>query len=666
MRRAEVPFRPVLAWLGRCLPLFLMVAASLVVVNAWGAAGNDSPQPSGETTPLVETAEPASESDSENPNEDASPSPNRDAPIVNSDELNSQDDARAIAAEQAKRAVKRTAARRKLFSKKKQNSSESSTGGKAKSSAKKDSANKVPAGKESPNKDSAGKSNSDEDKGAGTKTAKSKAPAKGKQPDQSEKKSGDPGEQEAGDATDPVKQNGPIFKDWEKPKFTFVFTGDQLGYIEPCGCAGLENQKGGLARRLTFIRQLQQRDWNPVPMDVGGLVKSFGSQAQLKYELTHRGLLKMGYKAVGYGADDLRLDPGFLFGLLSDEAQTSPFVSANVAILVPEGEPNQLFRVFEQSGIKIGVTSVLSEASQSAINNDQIFLTKIDAVLPDVAKKIAKQADLGVLLFFGELNDARKVAQKYPQFKLVVAATGIDEPPIEAEPVGEAGQLLIEVGHKGMFAVALGYHGGKEPFQYQRVPLDSRFEAAPEMIEELGLYQEQLKAYGWAALGVNPSDHPQRAKKGDFLGSKSCEECHKKAYATWLETSHAHATQTLIDLVPHRQFDPECISCHSTGWEPQQYFPFSTGFDGEESTPLLMGNGCENCHGPGAAHVKAEKSGSKGAQKELRAALRISKDAAKKQVCMRCHDVDNSPDFDKPNKSFDDYFWPLVEHPGKD
>src|SRR5688572_7206502 len=51
---------------------------------------------------------------------------------------------------------------------------------------------------------------------------------------------------------DPIKENGSIFVDWPKPDVLLVFSGEQDGYLEPCGCAGLENQKGGLQRRFTF------------------------------------------------------------------------------------------------------------------------------------------------------------------------------------------------------------------------------------------------------------------------------------------------------------------------------------------------------------------------------------------------------------------------------
>ena len=39
---------------------------------------------------------------------------------------------------------------------------------------------------------------------------------------------------------DPIKENKPIFDGWPKPKLALVITGMEEGYLEPCGCAGLD------------------------------------------------------------------------------------------------------------------------------------------------------------------------------------------------------------------------------------------------------------------------------------------------------------------------------------------------------------------------------------------------------------------------------------------
>jgi hypothetical protein len=184
-------------------------------------------------------------------------------------------------------------------------------------------------------------------------------------------------------------------------------------------------------------------------------------------------------------------------------------------------------------------------------------------------------------------------------------------------------------------------------------------------------YQQQLEQLGLENLGLKPGLHPTGRK---FAGSAVCADCHLSATDVYENTPHFHATDTLLRLNPPRQFDPECLSCHATGWEPQKYFPFESGFLGLQKTPELVGNGCENCHGPAARHVAAETGEIAATDQEmeaLRAALRLknveNEGNMKGQVfgkvvelCMQCHDLDNSPDFDFQE------FWPQVEHEGKD
>jgi len=82
---------------------------------------------------------------------------------------------------------------------------------------------------------------------------------------------------------DPIRDNGPIFVGWPAPKLAIVITGRQDGYLEPCGCAGLDRMRGGLNRRHSMVDSLRKKDWPLVLLDVGGLAKRFGPQAMLKF-----------------------------------------------------------------------------------------------------------------------------------------------------------------------------------------------------------------------------------------------------------------------------------------------------------------------------------------------------------------------------------------------
>src|SRR5207244_2525499 len=55
--------------------------------------------------------------------------------------------------------------------------------------------------------------------------------------------------------------------------------------------------------------------------------------------------------------------------------------------------------------------------------------------------------------------------------------------------------------------------------------------------------------------------------KGTFVGSATCLECHPHADQVWKGTPHATATDRL-EKEKHpagRQYDPECMMCHTTG-----------------------------------------------------------------------------------------------------
>jgi hypothetical protein len=464
---------------------------------------------------------------------------------------------------------------------------------------------------------------------------------------------------------DPIKTNGTYFDGWAKPKLAIVITGRQDGYIEPCGCAGLENQKGGLSRRDTFMAGLLERGWNLLPIDVGGLVHRFGKQAEIKFGISVEALKLMKYQAVGFGADDLRLSAGDVAASVAgQDGAESIFVAANVDLF----ELTPKVKIIKAGGRKIGITSVLGDEYQKQVNNPDVVLQPAAESLKAVLSKL-DGCDLKILLAHATLAETSALALAFPQFDIVVTADGGDEPPNRFGKIEGSKAKLIELGHKGMFAVVIGlFDDPKQPMRYQRVALDSRFESSPRMKQLMENYQSQLQALGLEGLEIRAIAHPRAAgqnkKLGEFAGVKSCEKCHPTAFKIWKNSKHAHATEALVKADPPRQFDPECISCHVTGWNPQEFFPYATGFVSLEATPDLAGNTCENCHGPAAAHVAAENGKDFARREEQRNLVRLTKGQAEQNVCTKCHDLDNSPNFSKAG-AFEKDYWPKVEHKGK-
>jgi hypothetical protein len=479
---------------------------------------------------------------------------------------------------------------------------------------------------------------------------------------------------------DPVEANGPIFVDWPKPQLALVFSGELDGYLEPCGCAGLENQMGGLKRRHSLLKQLSAQGWPLVEFDLGGLDRRTGAQAAVKYGYALGSFIKMGYSAVGVGPLDVQLGPDALAAVIINlPADSNPLVVANIGIYgMQESIDNGFtrpYRVVAGGGKRIGVTSVLGARHATTAKNvgDLAYVPPAEGLAKVAPKLAAEKCDVQVLLVHGDPQEAGDLSRQFPQFQIVVTAGGAEEPPKQPATIPGSGALLIEYGQKGKYLSVVGFFNDPNPakrYRYQRVPLDSRFQDSPEMQAQLVAYQKELETMTLAGLGLTGVAHPD----GDFRGSETCADCHTKAWAKFEQTPHFHATDTLMKLTPPRHFDPECLSCHVTGWNPQEYFPYTTGYVSLEATPQMKQNGCENCHGPGGDHVDAETGAATVTDQQrdsLRAAMRLKivpnegnkekqADGAVMTRCMICHDHDNSPDFDFQT------FWPKIEHKGVD
>lgn len=498
------------------------------------------------------------------------------------------------------------------------------------------------------------------DNGTPAKPDKTEPPAQSQQPAASTA-SADAASDGKKKPIDPVEANGPIFEGWPKPRLALVITGEQNGYMEPCGCAGLENMKGGLKRRGTLLASLREQGWPVVAVDLGGMVRRFGKQAEIKFTSTIDALRTMQYDAIGLGPHDLQLPVDVLLSNTGNPENT--LTAANVGLLgFDTGLPSR-YRVVKAGGVQVGIIAVLGEKFRQGVNNAEIVFKPAAEAIAEVLPEVREQAQLLILLSHGTVEESTALAKQFPQFDVVATAGGASLPPAEPGKIEGSSTWLIEVGQKGMYAGVVGYYGDDlKTRRFQRVPIDARFKDAPNIYQQQLAYQDQLKQLGLTGLGLNAVPHPSGRQ---FVGSEKCGECHTKAFDVWKNTSHAHAMETLAKLDPPRQFDPECISCHATGWEPQRYFPFESGFIDLKSTPHLAGNGCENCHGPGSQHVAAEEGTlevTEDQRLKLRELMRLSLEKADDN-CRQCHDLDNSPDYVK--HGFEAY-WPLVEHKGKD
>ncbi|WP_175517640.1 multiheme c-type cytochrome [Planctomicrobium piriforme] len=459
-----------------------------------------------------------------------------------------------------------------------------------------------------------------------------------------------------------------------------LFTGDIHGYLEPCGCT--EGQSGGFALRGDLLRQLrEEKKWPTTALDVGGTLNDSRvtyPQTLIKFSIILKGLNELGYQGLALGKEELLLGAQQLFteftNVSSQPGFHVPFLGSNVTIFGSKelGTPSDT-RIIEVGGLKIGVAAVTGMSTRSALENagvlrdpNELQVQDPRTVLPGMLEKLkAEKPDLLVLLSASDMQESQALAKEFPDFNIVVTSESAEDP--RPDPVYIDKTLLVQVGKKGKNAAVVGIlPDGKLESTVIELKVD-RFKDLPEMVDLMREYQERLKA-DWPALSAQSISDP---KTGSFMGAESCKKCHTYAYSVWSNTKHAHAYESLAKGRPSeaehwisRIYDPECLACHTTGWDPQKALRHASGFTDMQKTPLLAGQQCENCHGAGSKHVAAEEGWKPGApvtpeQAAEREALRLTLSRAKTDVCLKCHDGDNSPHFD-----FDKY-WPKVNHSGR-
>ncbi len=465
--------------------------------------------------------------------------------------------------------------------------------------------------------------------------------------------------------TTQAERNQVIAADWPEPQAVLFLSGQQHGYIEPCGCTGLENQKGGLIRRDTLLTSLRDRGWDLVPLDVGNQVRRVGRQATMKFQSTVDAFKLMDYKAVTLGLDDLKLSGVELIQIAgTDGANELPFISANVVVFDASFFPK--YKIIEAGGRKIGVTGVLGAEYQSKLQSSDLEFTEpATALRPVVDELKAEGCDFLVLLAHASIEESAELAKQVDAFNLVVTAGGFGEPTLLPEEIPGSKAVMVQVGTKGMWGGIVGlFDDPKTPIRYQKIAISSQFEDSGRMLTQFANYQQRLKEVGLSGLGATPMKHETGRQ---FVGSEVCGDCHTTAHDIWENSPHVHATESIVAAnndrggIP-RHHDPECISCHVTGWSPQGYQPYATGWESLEKSEVLAGSGCENCHGPGSEHVAAENGDidvTSEELKELQQQMVLTLEKAEDH-CRECHDLDNSPEFDFAS------YWEEVKHYGKD
>jgi len=445
-------------------------------------------------------------------------------------------------------------------------------------------------------------------------------------------------------------------KPWVRPgpppkAVTIIFASDLRGHLEPCGCTS--KRWGGVARLAGAIGQITGPGAK-VLVDVGNMGSGpvLWQRLGLEHYLTAMG--KLHCAAANLGAAEATLDAKTIRDLAT--RSDVPLISANLLDAATQKPLVAPYRQMLKDNLRITLVGVTASDPAWSVGQG-VRIGDIDDCLGNLLPELRPQTDVIVLLACCDELTLRAIARAHPELDAILGGR-VAQASEAVELIGACrlawhankgqtvGRMDVEIqpdGRPGKATAAVSV-------------LDNDVPEPPGFLEVAETYNAALAAInresGLTGLGVRIGEIP--AGGNVYVGSRTCRDCHSKAYAIWSASEHASAFGSLsgqnrqptrastVASVRRRDSNPGCVVCHVVD------LGAGDGFRGILVTPQFAGVGCECCHGRCGEHVGARRRGAPAAIGKLPTCLPNS--------CTTCHDCMHSPEF-----TYEPY-WEKIKH----
>ncbi|HEY3284277.1 MAG TPA: hypothetical protein VGN26_18560 [Armatimonadota bacterium] len=226
----------------------------------------------------------------------------------------------------------------------------------------------------------------------------------------------------------PGTSKDPTFRDAD---LVLDYSAGWVGQLDSCGCAG--GDKGGIARRATFLQQQVASNANQVPLFAGDCPSAASKDTPLTAATAYEAMSRMGYQAVALGETDFRFGLAFLREQIS--RYPGLFVCANVvdsATGKPLAEPYVVriypaVRAGARKELRIAVLSLMDPALNRDLGKllgaeaPKVKVLDAAATAKDLVPRLKQEADLLVVMYHSAISGAVALAQSVPGIDFLIA-----------------------------------------------------------------------------------------------------------------------------------------------------------------------------------------------------------------------------------------------------
>jgi hypothetical protein len=337
------------------------------------------------------------------------------------------------------------------------------------------------------------------------------------------------------------------------------FTANRQGEIAPCGCQ--VHQIGGLNRIDTYVKKENKR--NALFLDAGDTFFSTNplnprrrEQEKARAKVIAKSYRLMAVDAFSPGERDFAEGVTFLKSLRDLSGAT--FIGSNLTD--PDGNLIfQKFQIVQKDSFRVGIFSLVSPEVFSKVSG--VVVTDPEAAAKSVLNDLKQQGVQKIILLshLGLEQDRKIAATLKGAVDLIIGSHSMDvlEKP---EMVGET--AIVQPQNEGQQLGVVDLNGANRNITARLVDLDKDLDQAGEISNLMSSYKDEVRDQ---ALEESKKAIPSSADHPYVANPETCRGCHQKQYDWWVKTKHASAY--LVLYAKNQHFDPECISCHSLGFQ---------------------------------------------------------------------------------------------------
>lgn len=262
-------------------------------------------------------------------------------------------------------------------------------------------------------------------------------------------------------------------------KITILYTGQTHASLYHCNCP--KEPDGGIARRMTKLKELRLENPQAILVDAGGFFAGgmFDEHSQgleldkIRNEINLKALELMGYDALNISDDEFNFGKDYL--LREIRGRKVPFLSANIKgeIVLP-----YLIKKIGQANIAIiGLTDEEAGAKSRGLELEEAGLA-LEKIIPEVKKN---KADLILVLsYLGEEKDKQLIA-KVRGIDIIISGRSGNSP--EAYEKLDSSYLVRPVWQgRSLSKLSLELeNGGIKNFTLEQIRLSGQIPDAPEI-----------------------------------------------------------------------------------------------------------------------------------------------------------------------------------------